>query len=130
MKTLSIRQPWAWLIVNGYKPVENRDWSSSYRGQLFIHASKTLTQTKYANAIAIVAQIDPDIAKKIPPFKEIERGGIVGEAVMVSCIKSSQSPWFIGKFGFVFQSANPCKFYSCKGRLGFFDIDKEAIKNV
>jgi hypothetical protein len=24
MRTLSIRQPWAWLIVNGFKPVENR----------------------------------------------------------------------------------------------------------
>ena len=26
MKALSIRQPWAWLIVNGYKDVENRTW--------------------------------------------------------------------------------------------------------
>jgi ASCH domain-containing protein len=28
MKALSVRQPWAWLIVNGYKEVENRDWAT------------------------------------------------------------------------------------------------------
>ena len=30
---LSIRQPWAWLIVNGYKDIENRDWKTHYRGR-------------------------------------------------------------------------------------------------
>src|SRR5438045_8559495 len=38
MKALSIRQPWAWLIVNGHKPVENRSWSTKYTGKLLIHA--------------------------------------------------------------------------------------------
>lgn len=26
MKALSIRQPWAWLIANGHKDIENRTW--------------------------------------------------------------------------------------------------------
>jgi hypothetical protein len=30
---LSVRQPWAWLIVNGYKDVENRSWTTHYRGR-------------------------------------------------------------------------------------------------
>lgn len=40
MKALSVRQPWAELIMLGWKPWENRSWWHSYRGQLIIHASK------------------------------------------------------------------------------------------
>ena len=41
MKVLSVRQPWAWLIVAGYKDIENRTWSTPYRGELAIHASSS-----------------------------------------------------------------------------------------
>lgn len=40
-KALSVRQPWASLIVCGLKTVEIRTWSTTYRGQLYIHASKS-----------------------------------------------------------------------------------------
>ncbi|HHY88739.1 MAG TPA: ASCH domain-containing protein, partial [Chloroflexi bacterium] len=40
MKALSVRQPWAWLIAQGYKTVENRTWATNYRGPLLIHAGK------------------------------------------------------------------------------------------
>jgi hypothetical protein len=40
MKVLSIRQPWAFLIVNGHKNIENRDWLTAYRGPVLIHAGK------------------------------------------------------------------------------------------
>jgi len=36
---LSVRQPWADLLVRGIKDVENRTWDTKYRGRLFIHAS-------------------------------------------------------------------------------------------
>jgi hypothetical protein len=39
---LSVRQPWAWAIVSGYKDVENRSWPTNYRGTLFIHAGQRL----------------------------------------------------------------------------------------
>ncbi|MFB4265356.1 ASCH domain-containing protein [Nonomuraea sp. GTA35] len=38
MKTLSVRQPWAWAIAHGGKTIENRTWSTGYRGPLMIHA--------------------------------------------------------------------------------------------
>src|SRR6267378_3713180 len=41
MKIISIRQPWASLIVSGVKDVENRTWSTRYRGPVLIHASRT-----------------------------------------------------------------------------------------
>lgn len=42
MKALSIRQPWAWLIANGYKDIENRSWRTNYRGPVLIHASAAM----------------------------------------------------------------------------------------
>jgi len=40
MKALSIRQPWASLIMAGIKPVENRTWKTNFRGRIWIHAGK------------------------------------------------------------------------------------------
>lgn len=40
MKALTIRQPWAWAIAAGHKPVENRTWTTRYRGPLAIHAAQ------------------------------------------------------------------------------------------
>jgi hypothetical protein len=38
MKTITIKQPYASLIANGYKEYEFRSWKTSYRGELLIHA--------------------------------------------------------------------------------------------
>ena len=40
---LSVRQPWAWLLCEGLKDVENRNWRTNYRGELFIHAGKSFS---------------------------------------------------------------------------------------
>lgn len=40
IRVLSIRQQWAGLIMSGQKIVENRSWSTKYRGRIFIHASR------------------------------------------------------------------------------------------
>ena len=44
---LSVRQPWAWLLVNGYKDIENRNWATEFRGRCFIHAGKNFDQEGY-----------------------------------------------------------------------------------
>ncbi|CAG9327415.1 unnamed protein product [Blepharisma stoltei] len=36
---LTMHQPWASLLVYGFKRVEGRNWSTDYRGPLWIHAS-------------------------------------------------------------------------------------------
>ena len=42
MRVLTVRQPWAWAIVNADKDVENRprNIAGSYRGPVAIHAGK------------------------------------------------------------------------------------------
>jgi hypothetical protein len=42
LKCLSIRQPWAGLILSGRKRVENRSWPTRHRGLLAIHSSTSL----------------------------------------------------------------------------------------
>eukprot|EP01069_Polyplicarium_translucidae_P003086 Polyplicarium_translucidae@DN2210_c0_g1_i1.p1 len=37
---LTVRQPWATLVVNGFKRVESRDWQTSHRGPLWIFAAE------------------------------------------------------------------------------------------
>lgn len=39
MKAITVRQPYAWAIARGHKPIENRTWTTPYRGPLAIHAA-------------------------------------------------------------------------------------------
>ena len=47
MKALSVRQPWAWLILYGPKDIENRTWTSRARGRIAIQASLTFDRKGY-----------------------------------------------------------------------------------
>ena len=47
MRALSIRQPWAWLIVNGHKDIENRSWRTKYRGPFLVHAGLKVEKEVY-----------------------------------------------------------------------------------
>lgn len=38
MKVLTIKEPWATLIIDGYKKYEFRSWKLNYRGKILIHA--------------------------------------------------------------------------------------------
>ncbi len=40
MKAITIKQPWATLIAEGYKEYEFRIWKTKYRGDILIHAGK------------------------------------------------------------------------------------------
>lgn len=123
MKALSIRQPWAWLILHGGKDIENRDWATRFRGRVLIHASKGMTRDEYV-AAANFAKL-AGLGKGIPAFGDMERGGIVGSVEIVDCIAGSDSPWFMGKHGFVLRDPTPIQFAPCNGRLGFFDVPDE-----
>lgn len=119
MKALSIRQPWAWLIVNGYKDIENRSWRTKYRGPVLIHAAKGMTRNEYEEACRTV--VDVLAAIDIPDFEALERGGIVGVAEIVDCVDTSTSPWYMGEKGFVLANARPLPFTPMKGKLSFFE---------
>ena len=122
---ISVRQPWAWLIMNGGKDIENRSWPTKVRGRVFIHASKGVTKREWQDAWDYVRQIAPDVWEKACreiKAGTIERGGIVGSVEIVDCVDQSESPWYMGQYGFVLSNPEPMPFEPLKGRLGFFKI--------
>ncbi|MDD4809543.1 MAG: ASCH domain-containing protein [Bacilli bacterium] len=40
MKVITLKQPWATLIAEGYKKYEFRSWDTNYRSEILIHAGK------------------------------------------------------------------------------------------
>ena len=72
MKVLTIRNPWASLIVDGYKEYEFRSWKTNYRGKIFIHSSANLEKNTFDR------------------FKGYNlnyiNGAIIGEAEIIDCI--------------------------------------------
>lgn len=137
MKALSIRQPWAFAIVGGWKPVENRDWPTKFRGRVLIHAG--LREDRDSREL-VIAQVS---AQSHRPRLKVEndylcrphgggaRGAIVGEAEVVDCVTAMVSDWFVGPYGFVLRRAvtfnNPIP---CKGMLGFFTVPDHVAELV
>lgn len=118
MKALSIRQPWAWLIVNGFKDIENRSWDTNYRGLVLIHASsKPVSPEDYLAALTIARSLGIEL----PGRKDFDYGGIVGYANIIGTTRESASPWFFGPVGFQLTGAKALPFEPMKGRLSFFE---------
>ena len=76
MKALTIKQPWATLIMQCDKRFEFRSWQTKYRGDLLIHAGKG---------------IDKEAMKRLEKYlpKELPYGKILGKVKLVDCIKMS-----------------------------------------
>lgn len=124
---ISIRQPWAWLIVNGYKDIENRTWATKFRGGIAIHASKKCTRKEYQAAGAwMIWNMGHPLRCAVPSLEDLERGGIVGLATITDCVQKSKSSWFTGEYGFVLKNRLAIEFTPYKGQLGIFKL-KEPI---
>lgn len=129
MKALSIKQPWASLIIHGglldngqriFKDIENRSWKTNLRGRIYIHAPKTEDKSCYhwLHGKSLDHEL-PKMELKLP----LIRGAIIGEVDVIDCITQSDSPWFfIGGYGYVLE--NPVAYripFPYPGKLGFFD---------
>lgn len=73
MKCITIKQPFASLIAEGLKEYEFRTWKTNYRGEILIHAGKT---------------IDKKAMKKFERYNlEYPTGCIIAKANLTNCIK-------------------------------------------
>jgi ASCH domain len=113
VKTLSVRQPYAWLIVAGFKTIENRTWRTNYRGPLQIHSSQKLDAGE-------IAKIEAAFGIVIDR-KALHRGGIVGRVTLADVVTSSSSPWFTGPFGWVLKEPRVLPFEPWRGARGLFE---------
>ena len=72
MKVLTIKAPWATLIIDGYKKYEFRSWKTNYRGKILIHAGMSLER---------------DMLEKFKDYNlKCTKGAIIGEAEITDCI--------------------------------------------
>ena len=120
MQALSIKQPWAYLVAHGIKDIENRTWTTQFRGEFLIHASKTFDMEGYHFLVKNQKKLNIPL---LPLAKSFKRGGIVGKAKLIDCAKEHNSIWFSGPNGFVLADAIPIEFHECRGHLRFFEIN-------
>lgn len=133
---LSIRNPWAYAIVKLGKDVENRNWTTKYRGPICIHAAKGMKQSEFDAFADFLDQISPmplrdarnrRISLSITVNEPQFRGGIIATADLIDCVTAHQSLWFVGKFGFVLANVKPVPFIPCRGALSLFDWRKNRL---
>lgn len=146
MKALSLRQPWAWLVVHGGKTIENRKWQSHYRGRFLIHAAKGMTKSEY---VAVVNWLHErgldDVARALPFPEALDRGGIVGAATLIDvvppcrrrnvdakelcaeelCFGHDHRWHMCEQYGFLLRDVRPLLFRPVSGALGFFGAFEE-----
>jgi len=120
MKVLSLKQPWAELILLGKKKIEIRKWNTKFRGKFLIHASK----------------IPDEKSLKKFGFEKLPFGFIVGEAELVDVkdyrnkkaefekdrdLHLATSEW--GVFGFVLKNIKRIDKIPAKGKLNFWNFN-------
>lgn len=130
---LSIKQPWTWLILHGQKDIENRDWTTRYRGPLLIHAGKRVDEPCFGPDGRLLTDSwrarygDKLVASMPQQQQQYETGGIVGIATVVDVVTRSESPWFFGRYGWILREAHPLPFVAYRGQLGLFAVPVDAL---
>lgn len=127
-KALTLKQPWAWLVIHGPKDIENRRWNTGFRGRFYVHTSKQHLREDYEQALGVARAHGVEL----PPFDSpvYECGGIIGSAVLDDVLPpwSQARPWkFEGNFGFVLSDRMSLPFTACAGALNFWRIP-EAVE--
>src|SRR5947209_4399579 len=129
MKAITVRQPWAWAIINAGKNIENRNWKTHFRGRVAIHAAVGMTREEYEDGYEYIKGINRRI--KIPVYEDLARGAIIGTVEIIDCVQDSDSLWFEGEYGFVL--ARPKKLpkpIPCKGALSFWNVPQNIESRI
>ncbi len=112
LSALSLKQPWAWLVANGHKDIENRSWKTTHRGSLLIHASSSSPAVTHEYIYEHYEVRVPD---------EPEFGGIIGLVDVVDCLKRHPSKWkFPDGWGWILENPRRLPFRQCEGFVGLF----------
>ena len=130
MKALTIKEPWATLIIEGYKKYEFRSWKTNYRGKILIHAGLSLER---------------DMEERFKEYNlNYNCGYIIGEADIVDCIlvdeefnkelrkinslvyaRSNHVEKFAWKLENIKKYDSPIP---CKGKLGLWNYEGAAYE--
>lgn len=136
MKTLTLHQPWATLVILGAKKIETRTWGTQYRGPLAIHASKTFPGREWR-----LMYKEPFVgALKADLYFQMEgtlpTGAIIGTCELTECWKIKEGPLLISEKERAFGDYRPGRYMymldkplrwvmrvPAKGKLGLWEWD-------
>jgi hypothetical protein len=87
MKVLTVKNPWAWLIIHGGKDIENRVRKTNFRGRIAIHASKQSDELAYQWPMACRSELRGIFKEVRERREEIEKlnGHIIGGVELYNC---------------------------------------------
>lgn len=119
VKAISIQQPWAWAIVHAGKDIENRTWSTAYRGDVAVHATRM--QKGY--------RLPPGVAA--PTEQELTLGAVIGLVEIVDVVMRSSSCWFTGPLGFVLRNPRPLvQPIRCPGNQRIWELPRSIASAI
>ena len=135
MKVLSLRQPWASLIVMGDKRIENRSWPTDYRGRIAIHASARLGLRDWSEIVGgppvpLAEGVILDDGTILPALSALPLGAILGSVEVVDCKRFEELPKRLrddphseeGGFCWLVENPRPlAEPYPCKGKLRLWE---------
>jgi hypothetical protein len=132
---LSLKQPWATLLVHGRKSIEVRNWPTARRGRVLIHAARVADSRPEGWALL------PTSLSKAAKLC----GGIVGEGMLADCRPYKTLEAFVADrsrhlndptwfrppvlYGFVFQDLVTLPFLGYPGWMRFFPVELNTDKH-
>ena len=130
MKVISIKEPYATLIMNGIKKIETRSWKTSYKGELFIHASisKIVRKNLLEDILNLVEEMDFNYGKIICRVNLVDC--IYMDEEFINKIKKNKIEFIcgeykIGRYAWILDSIEPIYPIDAKGKLSFWNFDGE-----
>lgn len=134
LRALTVRQPWAWAITNGAKPVENRNQALPHkflREVVAIHAGQARIDDADVAFVAKRSRLAVDVA-------QLETGAIVGFARLVGSIRRKSDlerlkdkDWFRRPHGWLLDDVvlldDPVP---CGGQLGFWRVPRSVLSKL
>lgn len=148
MKCLTVRQPWAWMIIHGggsieplidgnfhpevrygFKNVENRKWKTRYRGPLLIHAAKTEIDEDddYWGAMKMYYA---DTSMRLWNFPDYpEYGSIIGQVTLVDIVRDARpNNWAIpDHWHWLLEDPQSIKPIPYRGMPGLFEVPDDLL---
>lgn len=127
MKALTIHQPWAWAIAQGYKTIENRNWVTSYRGPLLIHAGRS------RKSIESGRRFLGRLGIEMPDADQLAFGAIMAITRLKHCLELEaviENPFAEGPICWVLEDVHAIEPLPWPGEQGLFNVADEAVKKL
>lgn len=138
IRCISLWQPWATAIAVGLKKIETRDWTTSARGRVAIHAAKRWTRDQEDFLMWRLERGDP-----LPSAALMPRGAIVAVATIVAVRPTDELDPVIsererdygnyqpGRFGWLLEDVTELGVaIPWKGSQGFFAVPRDIIPGL